>query len=260
MKCVDILNSLCGLCPYEYAEGWDNVGLLVGDYEKEVKSVYIAVDPTDAIIEDAIKKGADMIITHHPMLFSPIKRVVSTDFIGRRVLELAKNDIAYAAMHTNFDVMGMGYEAADRLDLSDSDVLDVTYDRDGIVEGIGRIGKLPYKMPLSELGVYVKRTFKLEHVRIFGDLDEEIECAAICPGSGKSTIDAAIKKGASVLITGDISHHDGIDANMKGLAIIDAGHYGIEKIFIQVINEYLSRNCPELMIYCEQIKEPFCYV
>ena len=108
MKCHDILNSLCGLCPYEYAEGWDNVGLLVGDYDKEVKSVYIAVDPTDAIIDDAIKKGADMIITHHPMLFSPIKRVVSSDFVGRRVLALAKHDIAYAAMHTNFDVMGMG--------------------------------------------------------------------------------------------------------------------------------------------------------
>lgn len=260
MKCAQILESICSLCPYEYAEGWDNVGLLVGDYEKEVNSVYLAIDATDYIIEDAVNKGVDLIITHHPLVFSPMKRITNDNFVGRRVIKLIQNDISYAAMHTNFDVMGMGYEAADRIKLTNSEVLEVTSPDDENPEGIGRIGELSYPQPLSELAVYIKRVFGLEYVKVFGDTDKEVKLAAISPGSGKSMIGAAVKKGADVLITGDIDHHSGTDAVMQGLCIIDAGHYGIEKIFVQVMYEYLSRNCPGVKIYCEEIKEPFTYI
>lgn len=260
MKCEQILDSICGLCPYEFAEGWDNVGLLAGDINKEVRTIYLAIDATDYIIDDAIKKGADLIITHHPLIFSPMKRITNEDFTGRRLIKLIQNDISYAAMHTNFDVMAMGYEAADRLKIKNTEVLDVTVYDDDNAEGIGRIGELSYVQPLSELSVFVKRVFALEYVKVFGDLDREIKIAAISPGSGKSVIDVAIKKGADVLITGDIDHHSGIDAQMQGLCIIDAGHYGIEKIFVQVVSEYLSRNCPGIKIFCEELKEPFSYI
>lgn len=260
MKCADIIKCICELCPIESALGWDNVGLLVGDEGKEIKSLFIAVDATDEIIDEAISLNADMIVTHHPMIFSPMKSIVESDFIGRRIRKLIKNDICYAAMHTNFDVMAMGYEASDKISLLDSEVLEETkIGLDG-AEGIGRIGFLKYEHTLRELCENVKELFGLEYVKVFGDLDDKVLKVAISPGSGKSVIDVAVYKGADVLITGDIDHHSGIDANMKGLSIIDAGHYGIEKIFVQVMYEYLGRSIKDLKIYKENTKEPFTYI
>ena len=128
MNAACIIDMLEELSPREYAEKWDNVGLLVGREDKEVNTVYIALDATDEVIDAAIECEADMLITHHPMIFSPLKRVCADDFIGRRILKLSKYDISYYAMHTNFDVMGMADAAADEIDLVDRDVLDVTYE------------------------------------------------------------------------------------------------------------------------------------
>lgn len=260
MKCSDIIKSLELLAPLECALGWDNCGLLVGDDEKEVKTVYVALDATDAIIKDAISKKADMIITHHPMIFGDIKRVVSSDFLGGRIISLIKNDISYYAMHTNYDVCGMGYEASDILGLSECETLEVTFTDDNGSEGIGKIGFLPQELTLNELSIAIKRRFNIECVKVFGDFEAMVHKVAICPGSGKSVIDEAIKKGADVLVTGDIDHHSGIDANMKGIHIIDAGHYGIEKLFVHSIYDYLNRNFSDLIIYCENLKEPFKYI
>lgn len=257
MKCSEIMRILEELSPASYAAEWDNVGLLVGRAEKEVRTVYIAVDATDDVISKAIECEADMIITHHPMLFSAIKKVRSDDFIGRRVLKLAKYDISYYAMHTNFDVMGMADAAADEIGLNKREVLDVTYEDDLGKEGFGRIGKLPRIMTLRELCQLVKERFELESVKVFGDLETEIETCAISPGSGKSEIGAAIKGQADVIITGDIDHHTGIDAVMQGLCIIDAGHHGVEKLFVPYIEEYLRSEFPGLKIYTDDLSSPF---
>ena len=113
MKCQDIMSALEELSPVSYAEDWDNVGLIVGRRDKEVRKIYIAVDPTDEVIQKAVEVSADMIITHHPLIFKGIKKVNSENFISRRVLRLARHDISYYAMHTNFDIMGMADAAAD---------------------------------------------------------------------------------------------------------------------------------------------------
>ncbi|MCR5509080.1 MAG: Nif3-like dinuclear metal center hexameric protein [Lachnospiraceae bacterium] len=260
MKCEKIIASLEELSPLDYAEDWDNVGLIVGRRDKEVKSVYLAVDPTDEVIRSALKAGADMVITHHPLIFRAIKKVNSDDFIARRVLALARNDISYYAMHTNFDVMGMADEAADSIGLKKRSVLSVTYEDDIAKEGFGRVGRLPKVMTLEECARYVKKCFKLKYVRVYGDLDSELETAAVCPGSGKSMIKDAIAAGADVYITGDIEHHDGLDCVAQGLMVIDAGHYGIEKIFIDYIRDYLGRNFPGLSVYTHGDTEPFTVI
>lgn len=257
MICSYLCEKLEELSPREYAESWDNVGLLVGRMDKEVNTVYIALDATDDVINAAIECGADMIITHHPMIFSAMKRVTADDFIGRRILKLAKHDISYYAMHTNFDVMGMADAAADEIDLLDREVLGVTYEDEIGSEGIGRVGNLPHIMTLYELSRYVKECFDLDTVKVFGDLDRECDVCAICPGSGKSMLKDAIKKGADVIITGDIDHHEGIDSVAQGLAIIDAGHFGIEKIFVPYMEEYIRRELPEIRVYTHELISPF---
>ena len=257
MKCQDIMSALEELSPVSYAEDWDNVGLIVGRRDKEVRKIYIAVDPTDEVIQKAVEAGADMIITHHPLIFKGIKKVNSENFISRRVLRLARHDISYYAMHTNFDIMGMADAAADEIGLKRRSVLSVTYEDDIAKEGFGRVGRLPSVMTLKECAEHVKNCFRLKHVRVYGDLDTELETAAICPGSGKSMIGDAVRAGADVFITGDIEHHEGLDCLAQGLTVIDAGHYGIEKIFINYIREYLRRNFPDLAVYNHKDIEPF---
>jgi dinuclear metal center YbgI/SA1388 family protein len=248
------------LSPVSYAEGWDNVGLLLGRKDKTVHKVMLALDATDDVVQQAVLQGVDMLITHHPLLFSAVKRITEDDFIGRRLINLIKNDICYYAMHTNFDVMGMADAAADLLQLHSCEVLEVTYEDELSKEGIGRIGKLPHEMSLKECAQYCKTVFDLNSVRIYGDEDAPIETIAIVPGAGDDYIKNALAMGADVFITGDIGHHDGLDAMEQGLAVIDASHYGIEKLFVPYMAEVFANRMPELIVIKATQKEPFTVV
>ena len=257
MRCSEIIDRLEQYSPHTFAESWDNVGLLAGRREKEVSSVMLTLDATKEVIEEAIRLEADMIISHHPMIFSPIKQVTDDDFVGERIVKLLRYDISYYAMHTNFDVMGMADAAADDLQLSDRHVLLVTFEEDGATEGIGRTGTLPQTMKLSECASFVKSVFRIPDVRVYGKLDREITTVAVCPGSGGGVTKQAIDLQCDVLITGDINYHTGIDAVAQGLCIIDAGHYGIEKLFIPYMRDFIKREIPSIKIYTAEIKEPF---
>lgn len=260
MRCSEVMNILETMSPVMFAENWDNVGLLVGREDKTVHKVMIALDATDDVVEQAVLQGVDLLLTHHPLLFSSIKKITEADFIGRRLLKLIRNDICYYAMHTNFDVMGMADAAADAMGLHRCEVLEITYEDDIAKEGIGRIGRLPQKMSLEQTAELCKKAFGLDNVRIYGEAEADIEMAAIVPGSGKDYIDAALIKGADVLITGDIGHHNGLDAMEQGLAIIDAGHYGIEKLFVPYMEEFFADQMPELVVLKAAQKAPFYVV
>lgn len=258
MKCREIVEALKKKWPEEYAMEWDNVGLLVGDMDQKVNRIFVALDVTDDNLSQAIEEKADMIITHHPLMFSPLRKVVAQDFIGRRVLEMAKHNICYYAMHTNFDVMGMGNLNASSLNLEFPTALEVTHvDENGAKEGIGRVGTLHHAMPLKEFGVYAKEHLGLSMVRVYGDEDKRIEKVAISSGSGKGMTQAALAAGADVLVTGDVDYHMGIDAVAQNLAVVDGGHYGTEMIFIDYMEETLREMLPDMTITSAKIKQPF---
>ena len=257
MRCQDILDKIEARYPRKYACDWDNVGLLVGREDKEIQKIYIALDATDEAIEEAIANGADMLLTHHPMIFKGMKRVTQEDFIGRRIIRLIQNDMVYYAMHTNFDVMGMADLAADYLGISDTRVLEITSVSETGEEGIGRYGSLKKEMTVRECCEEVKQAFSLENVKVFGDLERKVKTAAISPGSGKSVISNALQAGVDVLITGDIDHHEGIDAVAQNMTVIDAGHYGVEHIFIPYMEQYLKREAKELEIAVQPLTFPF---
>lgn len=257
MKCGEIIERLEAISPVRYAEEWDNVGFLAGRREKEVQTVFIALDATDEVIDEAIEVGADMILTHHPLIFKPLTRVNTDDFIGRRVVRLLQSDICYYAMHTNFDVKGMAEAAAEEMGLLQSSVLMTTYEEGEKSEGIGRYGKLKEVLSLAECASYVKEVFRLEHVNVYGDLETPISMAAISPGSGKSVMKAAVAAGVDVLITGDVDHHMGIDMQAQGVCVIDAGHYGIEKIFVPYMKDFLKKEIPSIQICMAEEKNPY---
>lgn len=257
MNCREIMQILEEQSPVSYACDWDNVGLLVGDPQKEVKRIYIALDATDQVIEEAAAMEADLLLTHHPMIFRGIKKISADDFTGRRIIKLIQNDMAYYAMHTNFDVMGMADLSAAMLGLEDCRVLDVTCVSEEKEEGIGRVGKLMQPMTLKRCAEFVEAAFSLEQVKVFGEPEKVITRAAVSPGSGKSEIGNAIAAQADVLITGDIDHHDGIDAVAQGLCIIDAGHYGLEHIFVNYMKDYLEKRCSGIEVSVQQLTFPF---
>ena len=257
MLCREIIQVIEAAYPREAALDFDNVGLLAGRAEKEVERVYIALDATDAVIDRAAEAGADMLITHHPLIFSPLKKITDEDFISRRIVKLIQNDISYYAMHTNYDVLGMAELSEKILGIQDTEVLDVTMEKEGKPEGIGRIGKLEKPMTLEECCVYVKHKLNLGSLKVFGDMSAEVSRLAISPGSGKTAVPAALAKGADVLVTGDIGHHDGLDAVEQGLAIIDAGHYGTEYIFIDDMKHFLEEKLPVLEVVTTPVIHPF---
>ena len=257
MKVKELTEWLGGNFPAAVAEDWDNVGLLTGDDESEVKHVFLALDLIEAVLDEAIQAGADMIVTHHPMIFSGIKKINNHSFTGRKILTLIQKGIVYYAMHTNYDVLGMADLSADYTKMHDTTVLSITEERDGEVQGFGRVGKLPREMTLREYAQLVKESLKLNDVKVYGNLDSMVKCAAVCTGSGKSMIKDVIKAGADVYVTGDIDHHTGIDTVAQGLALIDAGHYGTEYIFMDAMKKELTQAFPELKISCAEVKSPY---
>ncbi len=257
MQCKELVRGLETTWPRSFAENWDNVGLLAGRADKEIRNVLLALDATDSVVEEAVRRGADLLLTHHPLIFSARKQINDGDFIGRRLIKLLGADICCYAMHTNFDVLSMADAAADRIGLKERRVLDVTFEDGERQEGIGRLGRLPETVSLKVLGEQIKKAFHLESVKIFGEGEQRVSLTAICPGSGKSVIGKSVELGADVLITGDIDHHDGIDGMAMGLCVVDAGHYGLEQIFLPYMEAYLKQEWKELNVWRAGEKNPF---
>ena len=174
MKLKEIMQMLEEMCPRSFAMSWDNVGLQVGYSDKEVRTIALALDATSEVIEAAKAQGADLILTHHPLLFGGVKNITDSDYVGKRILDLIQSDICCYSMHTNFDVLGMADAAADLMHLSDREVLEVTYEDDISVEGIGRIGTLLEPVKLSECAEKVAEVFNIGHVRYYGDPEQMV--------------------------------------------------------------------------------------
>jgi putative NIF3 family GTP cyclohydrolase 1 type 2 len=193
------------------------------------------------------------------MLFSPLKKINTDQFISARVVELLRHGMSCYAMHTNFDSSRMGVLCAERMGLptEGEPPLADAFTYEGRSCGIGVIGSYGAEISLGELAAQVKERFGLGHVKVFGALETPVTRMAICPGSGKSTIGDAIEKGAQVLLTGDIDHHSGLDAISQGLAIIDAGHYGLEHIFIEYMEQYIRTHVPEVEVVAQEKRLPY---
>ena len=282
MTIEELLGILDELAPRTEQLGWDNSGLLIGHRDREVRKIYLAVDATEEVIRHAREFGADVLLTHHPLIFTKLSRVSDEDFVGRRVLELAEAGIALIAMHTNFDIHGMREAIDTKLGLHATGMVgdeagpgdalagsagacDASVGSAGACgvevlddeDRIGSIAELRKAVRLDDYAKFVRDAFGLEGVRVFGDGTTSIRRVAVCGGSGKSEIETAIRKGADLLVTGDIDHHSGLDALEQGLCIIDAGHYGLEHVFMDYMRAYLKENAPGIASEMEPLKEAF---
>ncbi len=249
MNVGEFVSLLESIVPPAYACDWDNTGLVCGRLGSPVRRVMVAVDARERVIRQAAAEGVQFLLTHHPLIFGGgITSVNEATLTGRKLLMLIENGIACYGMHTSFDAAPgcMADLAAARLGLTDTRYM-LPAEPEGLpAGGIGVVGELHEPMKEEELAEAVKRAFGLFTVNLISvSEDRLIRRVALLPGSGKGEVDIAREMGAQAMVTGDITHHVGIDGADEGLTIIDAGHFGVEQIFVPFMAETLRKRLPE---------------
>lgn len=228
------------LAPPQWAESWDNVGLLIGHPNRSADRILVALELTNAVVDEAIHLKAQLVVLHHPPIFGSLKALRFDRAAPRRMERLIQAGIGVYAAHTNYDQSTGGTNdiLAAAAGLLQHDVLFKTGDQ-GVVRGHGRIGQLDQPVSLGALCGRLKERLSSESLRLVGDPTRLITTVAVAAGSGKSFISTAAERGADVLVTGDVGHHDALDADDAGMAVVDVGHYNSEVIAMGPLAEYL---------------------
>jgi dinuclear metal center YbgI/SA1388 family protein len=235
----DFISLLEELAPQKYAESWDNSGFQVGAHSCKIRKIFMALDPTIASLKSASSRGAQLLLTHHPLIFKPISKVDYERYPGNVIYHAAKEDICIVAAHTNLDVSegGINDMLAEILNLSDLQVLEQV---DGVESiGLGRIGRLPTALSLNEVVGIIKESLGLDILKISGEEKSSIRKVAVVGGSGGNLINSAFRNGADLLITGDVDHHQALEALELGVVVVDGGHFNMEKKAFSLFSERL---------------------
>ena len=239
-KVRDVLDLLEKVAPTRLAESWDNPGLQVGSYSQKIRKIFLALDPTLSALKAASKRNAQALLTHHPLISKALLHLDVSVYPGNVIIEALKREISVIAAHTNLDIAhgGINDILADLLDLQHVEVLDELVGVDGM--GLGRIGDLPKATKLYIMAKNIKKILGAKRLRIVGQGDVLIRRLAVVGGSGGSMVSLAYKKGADLLLTGDMSHHHALEARALGIAMIDGGHFHTEKTAFRIFAERLK--------------------
>ena len=235
-----IIGLLEDLAPFSLAEDWDNVGLMVGSEADLISGVMVALDATPEAVEAARRAGANLLLTHHPLLFKPLSAVDPSQPTGAVVYQAIREGLSIVAAHTNLDSArgGVNDILADLLGLVRTRPLVPVADRTGV--GMGRVGVLDGPRRLGEGVEEVKEALGTASVRVVGPHDKMISEVAVCGGSGGDLVGPAKESGADLLITGEAAHHQAREAEFFGLALIEAGHYATEVPVVPVLARRLE--------------------
>ena len=248
MKVRDIINVIEEFAPLSIQESWDNSGLCVGSPDAPATSVLLGLDCTEELVDEAIACGADMIITHHPLIFSGLKKITPEDQIGAAIIKAIKAGISIYAAHTSADkvIAGVSGAMAAKLGLVNVSILD----EDGDGTGLGVVGDLQQPLSAQEAVALVKDRFSLKAMRTSRPLEGQITRVAMCGGSGGSLIKAAMASGAQLYISGDISYHNFF--TREGFMIMDIGHYESEIEIVEILFSLLRKNFPTFAVRITQ--------
>lgn len=248
--CDTFLKTLEAWAPLSYAEEWDNCGLQVGRRDKQIGKVMIALTPGEAAVQAAIDAQADLLLTHHPMIFKPTKSVTTDNVLGQSIIKLIQHDINLYCAHTNLDmaVGGVNDVLAKALQLNNVAILEHITEE----YGIGRVGDLPEPMALEQFLTATAHQLECSHLSYQGDLHKTVQRVALCGGSGISYLKAAQKAGADVYVTGDMKYHDAQLASELGICVIDAGHFGTEKHIVKALAEFVQTQGLEAIVFAEK--------
>ena len=247
-KVKDVIKVIEDFAPLSIQEGWDNSGLCIGSSDAPVSSVLFGLDCTPELVDEAIECGADMIVTHHPLIFSGLKKISPDNPVGEAVIKAIRAGISIYAAHTSADkvIAGVSGAMAARLGLVNVSILD----EDGDGTGLGVVGDLPETLTANEAVELVKERFSLKMLRASRPIDGKISRVAMCGGSGGSLIGAAKKSGAQLYLSGDISYHNFFTG--EDFMIMDIGHYESEIEIVDILFSLIKKNFPTFAVRITQ--------
>ncbi|MBQ7222854.1 MAG: Nif3-like dinuclear metal center hexameric protein [Bacteroidales bacterium] len=229
MKAKEVAAIIEEFAPLFKQEEWDNSGFCLGSPQTEVTGILVGFDCTPEMVDEAIAKGANMIVTHHPLIFHGVKKIAPDSFLGSILTKAIKNDIVVYSAHTNADKVPDGVSGilAEKLGLKNVGQLDES--------GLGIVGELPEAMSARDFISCVKTKLNLKAVRTSRLISGPVRKVALCGGSGSSLIACAMDCGADVYLCGDLSYHDFFTE--KGFMIMDIGHWESE---IYIVDKFIS--------------------
>ena len=243
-KVNEIYDYINEIAPFDTALSFDNVGLLIGNQNISVSKVLLALDITSSVCDEAKSIGANLIISHHPVIFKPLKNIEFNSIIA----SLIKNNISAICAHTNLDIskIGVNFQLAKKLKLYDLSSL--TFEED---KPIGLVGSLKNEMEAKEFASFVKEKLECSGIR-YTRVNDKIKKVAVCSGSGGSFIGNAYEKSADAFVTGEIKHSDILKANEFGISIVDTGHYKSENVIIEPLKNMLAEKFPKTQFFASQ--------
>ena len=247
MKVKDIAQILEQSVPLAWQESYDNAGLVVGDPEAEVEGVMVALDATEEVIREAVECGATMVVTHHPIIFSPIKRLVGANRQQRAIALAMRNGVALYAAHTNLDsapAYGLSHHLAALLGLEVERVLEPSKE-EGV--GIGVVAHFAEPVEPRAALALIKERIGAKVLRHSTPRIDKVAKVAICTGSGGSLIATAEAAGADLYLSADFKYHDFVDADR--MILVDAGHFETEICAIDILFEILSKKLPTFALH-----------
>lgn len=250
----DVFAFLDAQAPVRYQMDFDNSGFLTGNPQSTVQHILAALDITDDVIEEAVETGAQLIVSHHPLIFSPLKRVVADDLTGCKILRMAANGLAAICMHTNLDIADGGVNDAlmAALDAQVSGVLEPTgVDDNGQELGCGRIGTLREPMAFQEFLKFTSQRLQANGLRYCAS-GKPVERLAVCGGSGGDMLELAVEHGCDTFVTADVKYDRFLAAKELGMNLIDADHFCTENVVIRPLAERLRMQFPELTVAVSQ--------
>ncbi len=257
MKVKEIEQILDKNLRKEIAMSWDNVGLQIGDYKDDVSKILLALELTTEILNEAIEKKCDMILVHHPLIFSGVKKVVKDE--ENLIYRLIKTGISLYVSHTNFDMIDGGLNDYFAKKICAKKITPIYEENEEY--GLLRIFEIE-NIKLKDFAVLLKNEFGLESIRIVGQKDDDISKVGLVTGSGFEYADLAQKYGVDVFVSGDLKYHQAMDFKSEKINVIDMGHFETESIFANAMKDFLSKvsglNAVEFTVSEREIS-PFSY-
>jgi dinuclear metal center YbgI/SA1388 family protein len=247
---ADLCRFLDAFAPPALAAEWDNVGLLVGDGAKKVERLMTCLTITPAVAAEAIREQADMIVTHHPLPFKPLKRLTADNPSGRILLDLIRANIAIHSPHTAFDsaAAGINQQLAEGLGLDNIEPLEpAAASLAGL--GAGRLGKLATPQSLGQLAARLKHFLKISGLFRVGAEQKSVSHVAVACGSAGEFLDAAIQHGCDLLVTGETRLHTCYEAEARGIALLLAGHYASERFGVERLAAVIGSQFSALTVW-----------
>ena len=235
IKVSDVLSFLEDYAPYNLAESWDNNGLLVGDNDSKITKILCALDVTEEVLNEAIDKNCNLIIAHHPLIFTSVKTVTTSDVTGRIILKAIKNDVSIICMHTNLDCADNGVNDALALKIGLNNIQNLGA---GDSLSLGRFGNLDIESQFDDFLDLVKEKLGANGLKYVGN--NNVYKVAVLGGSGGKLIDFAVKNFADTYLTADCTYDVFQKAQNLGINLIDAGHFATENVICETIKDKIT--------------------